>query len=125
MPDDPIADAAGTSPPPLPLNYGVPTSPPASTVLLKTFLALLGIGVGVALTIVLGFFVYDAAHYNFEGSNSASPLGMGIFWTLVAVAIAGVVYSLRRPRKWWFLAGLGLGVAMMGLIEGLCFSTGG
>src|SRR6266850_2451587 len=96
--------------PPAVLSYSpAPAHPSGPRILLRTFLALLGIAIGVVAIVALGVFVWGLAGYDLRHSPSPRPIWPSIlFGAFFLAEIVACIFAFRRFRRTakWFLMGL-------------------
>jgi len=107
------------------LSYAqAPAHPSGPRILLRTFLVLLGVAIGVVATVALGVFIWGLAGYDLKHAPSTRPVWPSIlFGAFFLAGIAACIFAFRRFRRIakWFLMGLLLGAGGFSLVEGICF----
>ena len=111
--------------PPQILTYSTaPAHPSGPRILLRTFLILLGVAIGVVATAALGVFVWGLAGYDLRHSPSTRPIWPSVLFGAFFVAgIAACIFAFRRFRRTakWLLLGLLIAAGFASLGEGFCF----
>jgi hypothetical protein len=106
------------------LDYAQPESP-ANLIALVT-LAVVGFGLGVVVTVVLGVVLFGAFNLPLGGPYwPASRVPAAIFGVLLAGSVAVLIWLTPklRPHTRWFYIGVLIGVGGMSLAEGICFTS--
>ncbi|HEV8605848.1 MAG TPA: ABC transporter permease [Tepidisphaeraceae bacterium] len=118
------SDDSNPPPPRILSDSPPPTHPSGPKILLRTFLILLGLAIGIAATSGLGLFVWDVSDYDLKHPPHPPPMWPAIlFGFLCIAALATTMFLFRRFRRTakYLLIGLLLGAGFTSLIEGICF----